>query len=208
MERYSYSRTPHLPWSPGATSDDKRLRNTKHFEGQVVVITEKRDGENTTLYPDGYVHARSIDGTGKPYQSHIIKKWREVAFECDEDLRICGENLYARHSLAYDDLTDYFEVFGVYRGTTCLDWADTGYYSEMLGLRIVPTLYMGAWDEGFVRGLCETLDTNTVEGLVVRIFNAFETADFGMSVAKWVRTDHVTTDEHWTKNWVPNGLAK
>lgn len=50
--RYKYPRTPHLPWSPGATKDDVRCINTEIFTGKRVVITEKMDGENTTLYSD------------------------------------------------------------------------------------------------------------------------------------------------------------
>ena len=36
-----YPRTLHLPWSEGATNDDKILKSVEHFEGKQVVITEK-----------------------------------------------------------------------------------------------------------------------------------------------------------------------
>ena len=48
-----YPRTPHLPWSPGASDDDVRVADTAMSEGREVVVTEKLDGENTTLYADG-----------------------------------------------------------------------------------------------------------------------------------------------------------
>ena len=44
--KIKYPRTFHLPWSPGATSDDKMLKSIEHFIGKEVVITEKMDGEN------------------------------------------------------------------------------------------------------------------------------------------------------------------
>lgn len=47
MSYIKYPRTFHLPWSLGATSDDKVLKNVDHFEGTCVVITEKMDGENS-----------------------------------------------------------------------------------------------------------------------------------------------------------------
>lgn len=60
-----YPRTYHLPFSLGKTNDDKVLSNTDHFKGKMVVITEKMDGENTTLYSD-YLHARSLMEDGHP----------------------------------------------------------------------------------------------------------------------------------------------
>ena len=57
---YKYSRTPHLPISPGGTDDDKRLKDYSNFIGNDIVITEKMDGENSNLYPN-YFHARSKD---------------------------------------------------------------------------------------------------------------------------------------------------
>ena len=64
MERIKYPRTPHLPYSMSKTDDDKTLPDDSQFEDMNVVVTIKMDGENTTIYPDGYVHARSLDGTG------------------------------------------------------------------------------------------------------------------------------------------------
>ena len=58
--RRKYPRTPHLPWSPGLSSDDTRLGQARQFAGREVVVTEKLDGENTTLDRRG-LHARSLD---------------------------------------------------------------------------------------------------------------------------------------------------
>ena len=43
-----------------------------------------------------------------------------------------------------------------------------------------------------------------VEGFVVRNVDSFAYEDFSKNVAKYVRKNHVQTDEHWTKNWQPN----
>ena len=61
MNRIKYPRTPHLPFSPGRSDDDIGLGKVE-FTGEVVV-TEKLDGENTTLYHD-YLHARTPLGIG------------------------------------------------------------------------------------------------------------------------------------------------
>lgn len=56
-----YPRTLHLPQSLSVTSDDKVHKSLDQFDVKEVVITEKLDGENTTIYCEG-THARSIDG--------------------------------------------------------------------------------------------------------------------------------------------------
>ena len=53
-----YPRTPHLPTSPGLTNDDRIIKDLSLLERSQVVITEKMDGENTTISRD-YIHARS-----------------------------------------------------------------------------------------------------------------------------------------------------
>jgi hypothetical protein len=39
------------------------------------------------------------------------------------------------------------------------------------------------------------------EGFVVRTEASFMEDDFGQNVLKYVRANHVQTDEHWTRNW-------
>lgn len=63
--RYKYPRTAHLPWSPGVSDDDLLLESLDLFVDQEVVTTEKLDGENTTLYPEG-LHSYSIDSRHHP----------------------------------------------------------------------------------------------------------------------------------------------
>ena len=53
-----YNRTYHLPWSPGATSDDKISNDISNLIDDYIIITEKLDGENCGMENDG-VYARS-----------------------------------------------------------------------------------------------------------------------------------------------------
>lgn len=39
------------------------------------------------------------------------------------------------------------------------------------------------------------------EGIVMRITDSFPIIEFPRCVCKYVRANHVQTDEHWTKNW-------
>src|SRR3954452_15840523 len=95
--RIRYPRTPHLPWSPGATEDDERLGGLGGLAGREVVVTEKLDGENTTLYQDG-LHARSPDSAHHPSRAWVKSLHGRISEHIREGFRICGENVFARHS--------------------------------------------------------------------------------------------------------------
>jgi len=196
MVKMKYPRTPHLPFSMGRTSDDKVLKTLKHFDGREVVATVKMDGENTTMYNDAY-HARSIDSRHHPSRDWLARFHATIAHDIPNGYRICGENLFARHSIAYDNLPSYFMGFSVWDGVKALSWDDTLEFLELLGITPVKELYRGLFDEQVLQDLAKNLDTETNEGFVVRIADSFDYTDFGTSVAKWVRASHVQTDTHW-----------
>lgn len=207
--RTKYPRTFHLPWSPGSTSDDKVLVSTDHFVGQEVVVTEKLDGECTTMYPGGYLHARSLDSTSHPSQSWCRSLAARVGQDIPKGFRVCGENVFARHSIGYDRLPSYFLVFGIYEDETCLSWDSTVEWCELLGLTPAPVLYRGQWDEDAIKAAFDGSSAygDTGEGYVVRVSQAFRYEAFSVSLAKWVRSGHVQTDTHWkSQAIVPNGL--
>ena len=60
-----YEKQLHLPWSQHKTTDDKVLDCVDEFKNRQVVVTEKLDGENTSMYSDHY-HARSLDSRNHP----------------------------------------------------------------------------------------------------------------------------------------------
>ena len=119
IEYTKYPRTMNLPWSESNSSDDVWLKNCNHFIGKEVVVTEKMDGENTTIYPDGKTHARSIDSKHHPSRSWLKSQLTLFASDIPDNHRICGENLYACHSIFYSNLPDYFLVFGIYNNDIC-----------------------------------------------------------------------------------------
>jgi hypothetical protein len=205
--KIKYPRTVHLPWSPGVGGDDSVAADVAAFVGERVVVTEKMDGENTSIYRDD-VHARSLDTAPHPSRAWVRSFQATIGHELPDGWRICGENLFARHSLGYDALESYFLAFSVWDSPrTALSWDDTVAYCAMLGVATVPVLYDGPWDEARVRALA--VDTSVMEGYVVRVARAFTLDEFARAVAKWVRPQHVQTDRHWlAQAVVPNGLAR
>lgn len=198
--RIKYPRTYHLPWSLGSTDDDKKLSSIEHFKGQQIVVTEKMDGENTTLYQDGYVHARSIDSKDHPSRSWVKNWWSERCYNLPQYWRLCGENVYAKHSISYSNLESYFYGFSVWdTSNNCLDWDFTLEFFSELGVTTVPILYEGLFDSEKLISLAENIDYKKSEGYVVRVKNGFNHSYFDKSVAKFVRPNHVSTSKHWTK---------
>ena len=203
--RIKYPRTPHLPWSPGATDDDVTQLELTSFIGKQVVVTEKMDGENTTIYRD-YVHARSIDSRFHPSRTWVKALQAEIGYRIPKGWRICGENLYAKHSIAYSELPSYFMAFSVWNERNeCLSWRDSKAFFAEFGLSSPKELYSGIWCEKTIRNL--VLNTQQQEGYVVRLADSFHFNAFAQSVAKWVRKNHVETEQHWMHAAViPNGL--
>lgn len=204
--KMKYPRTPHLPFSSGSTSDDKVLTSIDHFVGREVVVTVKMDGENTSIYRDGF-HARSLDSRHHPSRDWIARFQATIGHDIPEGYRICGENLYARHSVAYDNLPSYFMGFSVWNGNVALSWDDTLEFFELLGVVPVSVIYRGMFDIRVLENLANEFDTLSNEGFVVRVAESFSYDDFGVSVAKWVRKNHVQADQHWMHSEiVPNGI--
>lgn len=205
--RFKYPRTPHLPWSKKVTDDD--IIGNIPFKDQEVVVTRKMDGENFTGHTDGS-HARSPDSRYHPSRDWSRGWWAQRAWQIPKGWRVSCENLYAQHSLRYNDLDSYVLGFAVWDDTlTCLSWDDTQAFFQTMDIVSVPVLWRGIWDEKTIQNLWDEEDAKTHEGYVVRSAKAFHFDDFAQNVRKFVRPNHVTTDTHWMhQEVVPNGLKE
>ena len=205
-----YPRTLHVPWSLGSTNDDKFVSEEvilAKFSGQRIIITEKRDGENTTMKPDK-IHARSLDSNNHPSRNWVKGLWGSIKHEIPTNWRICGENLYAKHSISYDNLTSYFEVFNIWDGEICLSWGETVEYTKLFDLQHVPVLYDGIFDYLLIKNFHNQLNLDIAEGYVIRTAESFHYNEFNQNVFKWVRKNHVQTTDHWmSAELIPNVLT-
>ncbi len=207
MTLTKYPRTPHLPWSPGGTSDDAYLVDVSHFEGKEIVVTEKMDGENTSMYRD-LIHARSPDGRHHPSRDWVKALHATIANEIPKNWKICGENVYAKHSIPYTNLESYFYIFSIWNEVNeALSWDETVEWARLLEIPTVSVIYEGLWDASLISSI--SIDETIQEGYVVRLKSQFPRSAFANSIAKWVRPNHVQTDQHWMHaQIVPNGLKK
>lgn len=192
-----YCRTYHLPWSQSVSKDDKIIKNLDNFINHNVVVTEKMDGENTSLYKD-YYHARSIDSGNHESRNWCKNFWSSIKNDIPDGWRICGENLYAKHSIQYNNLDSYFYGFSIWdERNNCLSWEDTIYWFKLFNIINVPILYEGKFDEKIIKSLYDDSKYENSEGYVVRICDSFKYGDFKNKVAKFVRKNHINTTKHW-----------
>lgn len=201
-----YPRTHHLPWSH-PTKDDRTLDGLSALEGQEVVVTVKMDGENTSLYRD-HIHARSLDFLTGAARSMVKGLHARIAHDIPKGWRVCGENLYARHSIHYANLPDYFLLFSLWNERNeCLSWDETLEWAEMLGVKTVPLLFRGLWDEARVRSLYQPeYEGSVMEGYVVRVSRGFSYGEFRRVVGKYVKPDFVAGRHDYHRRFVANEL--
>jgi hypothetical protein len=209
-EYVKYPRTAYVHWSPGLEDDAIMVDPEDIFYNQQkVVITEKMDGENTTMYRD-FIHARSIESGYHPSRTWVKNFWSQFAHDIPVGFRVCGENMYAVHSIKYDDLESYFLGFSLWIGNRCSSWAVTTEWFNLFGIPTVPVLFEGTWDEA--KKLLPSIEAqvgDSMEGYVIRSASEFTAMEFQKSVFKYVRPNHVQTTRHWKQGKVEqNGLKR
>lgn len=219
MDRFKFPRIFHFPWSESVTSDDVWMDGCDHFGGKEVVVSEKMDGECTTIYSDGYVHARSLNTSPHASRSWVKQLASQVAYKLPANYRLCGENLFAYHSIFYTELPTYFFVFAIFdENNYCLSWDETEKLCKELDLTTVPVIYRGVWSEEYIRSLWQGKGSHPTfvdsgqepcqaEGYVVRLAEEFSYDDYNKCTGKMVRANHVQTDQQWMfRSVVPNLL--
>ena len=210
-----YPSTPHWPWSPGIGRDEDVHSNPRRFVGESVVITEKLDGGNTLLHA-GKVYARSVSAPSDDKWMAMIKKhhaWKVT----EPHVYLYGEDIYGVHSITYAPVAEHetFHAFALRDSDGAFAaFAEVEAFARRRKIPVVPVLF-----RGYFRSVAEICAFMTRahgepsvlggerEGVVLRVARGFPTAQFSDNVCKSVRAGHVQTDEHWTRNWRPCGIA-
>jgi len=213
-----YGRTFHYPFSPGTTSDDRIHHDywAAVSDLEEIVHTEKMDGENTCLNKYGVFARSHAAPTGHPWAGYLKERWQLIKNEL-KDLEIFGENIYAIHSIQYPKIEHHFYVFGIRELDQWLSWEEVQFYAALIDFPTVPELgkvqpntrktfeeeilNLVNQESTFQSVEASTNKSCTMEGIVSRNMNAFSVDAFKANVFKYVRKDHVQTDEHWTRNW-------
>lgn len=208
-----YPRTYHFPFSPGLQNDDKRVGEDwfDYLRDKELVLTEKLDGQNQYISKDG-VYARSHAAfTENPWDRNLTEPggiYDQCKNYLSEDEGIYGENLYAIHSIEYTELPAYFFMFAVRDSEKFYSHQEFIEMSEIVGIPTVPILEIRKFSTP--KELEERINYwmaqgskfgPVIEGIVVKNTESFPVEDFQYNVIKYVRANHVQTDEHWKRNW-------
>jgi hypothetical protein len=177
-----YPRIPYL-WRADASEDDEVVPPDaiRAWLGEPVVVEEKLDGANVSLWlDDGRILVASRGGVGAMDRAGQLGRLRAWVGERGEPLRevladgwvLYGEWLWLRHGVPYDGLPDWLVVLDLWRADG--GFAATERRDEIAvgaGLALPPRLFGG------VLGSRETLvgllgtsgfSTEPMEGAVLR----------------------------------------
>ena len=167
MNTYKYPRTYHLPFSGGVQSDDKIIESLDPFKGKEIIVTEKLDGENTTLTEEGF-HARSLDSPYNFTRAFIKQLHAYIGHEIPKGWRFCGENVSHYHSIEYNNLESFFYLFSIWDDQNYrLGWDEMMEWAGVLDLATPKVFYRGEFNEQVLKDIAKNLDTKTTEGFTV-----------------------------------------
>lgn len=212
-EHWKHPKTMHLLFSEGLQNDDRKIQDEFCFKNKYVAITEKRDGEGSNLYNNGF-HVRSLSSVHHPSRSFVKSLHSSIKNEIPEGWKIYGENLYGVKSIPYNDLKSYFEVIMIWdENRNCLSLDNTLIWCKKLNLTHVPILDIIKIEENNfneVKKWSDIIISEGKEGIVIRNIEQFHYSDFQNNVAKTVRKGHVQPNEsHWLSHPViPNKLKE
>ena len=211
-----YPRTKHLPFSPGISKDDTVIKTVEPFINKHIIITEKIDGSNVCMENEN-CFARSHSSSPKHHSFDAFKAFHAgLKHSIPKHCQYFGEWVYAKHSIAYDTLPEYFLLFGIRqkRNSNTYWWSWHDIIST--GMITVPVLFDGQVNSGsgLEQLVIELAGQGSVfgqerEGVVIRLAHEFDDERFDVSIAKYVRKNHIQTEDHWLyKPLEKNRLAK
>ena len=217
-----YGRTYHYDFSPGTTSDDRINRDWWEHMSKMerTIDTEKLDGENTCQNGIGIFARSHAAPTRHPWSNFMKSKFSMIQNDLKEgNIELFGENIYAQHSIIYPNIEHHFYMFGVRILDKWLSWEEVQWYANffeyptvpLLGVESISTTSKEKVKDRVISRASEasefgslqtiTLEPCTMEGIVTRNIDEYPVDEMSQNVFKYVRKDHVSTDEHWSRNW-------
>lgn len=198
--KQKYPRTFHLPYSEKKGHDDKILEDEDCFYNIDVIVLEKLDGENTSLYGDS-MHARSLDSRLDDEGRHWVEQFMKLRQQYfHNDMVIMGENMFYKHTVEYDDLESYFYGFAVRTNQLFLQWSLTKRIFDTMDIKHPKVIYDGIYNKDAILEAFQKYDdskNNRCEGFVVRNKEMFRMVNFSSNVAKFVKSSFEISDKHW-----------
>lgn len=211
-----FPRTPHIAWlEQDQPRNDKVMDESERalFLKHPIVVEEKVDGANLGLFVSktGRLKAQNRGTILESGQTHpqfesfwnwIGKRMSIITQHLGRRYVLFGEWCYARHSVYYSDLPDWylgFDVLDLEKGV----FLDSEFRNRLLltmGLESVPRIAQGCYTLDQLIAMLEDISSQVgarqPEGLYLRVENQ------GLTTrrAKLVRPEfHAGISEHWAK---------
>ena len=221
---FRFPHTPHIAWlGAGSPRDDKVLDTeeaTAFLNGEVVV-EEKVDGANLgfSVSPDGELRVqnrghyleRPFSGQFSRLEGWLVPREEALFDALAENVMLFGEWCAARHSLAYDHLTDFFVTFDVY------DLGEGRFWSTIrrnelagtLGLTLIPFVERGRLELNSLIANLANAQSSFRDGELEGYYLRREGALWLEDRAKLVKPGFTQAiGEHWSKHGIEwNSLA-
>ncbi len=193
-----HTKHPSTPYLDISQTANEKVVVTQSFIGERVTITEKMDGEITSIYPDGSFHARSLD-SGAAWQRDVIHSYlSSIVSAMRYDEHFVFENMYAKHTIEYDDLESYLYLLYIVRGGVVISHEQTRMIASKIGLAMPKVLFSGVFKSRTANEVITGGDFR--EGFVIRTNRSFPYARLGPYTAKYVVSGFAQTDVHWTQS--------
>jgi len=184
---------PSIPYLDNSPSQGRLGIFLSAFIGEHITVTEKMDGEITSLYKSGYFHSRSLTRTPHWSRTRFSAKALEYALILKDGESLVFENMQGTHTVEYNDLESYHYLLYFIRGRVVRSVKETTKTAEANGLTMPTVLFSGVLKSH--RDLVGLAGYR--EGYVIRLSRSFPYDQLSRFSGKCVVGGFVQSDEHW-----------
>lgn len=215
MEFFKFPRTPHLFVVSGLDiRDDKVLsdQECQSFLNNNIILEEKVDGANIgiSLSENGDLQIQNRGNyilPGSHPQFNLIWDWAYSRLTLlqkyiSNDFIVFGEWCYAKHSIKYTSLPDWFLGFDVYdkKKKVFLNNEFRNQLLKNINIEIIPTLDKGKYSRADLEKLLSISKSKFYSGPIEGIYLRYEDSEKLIKRAKIVKKDFIQEiDIHWSK---------
>ena len=215
MEFFKFPRTPHLFVVSGLDiRDDKVLseQECNAFLNKTITLEEKVDGANIgiSLTETGGLLIQNRGNyilPGSHPQFNLIWDWAysRIALLSEHianDLIVFGEWCYAKHSIQYTSLPDWFFGFDIYdkKNQLFLNAELRNQILQKANIETIPTLGKGNYSKIDLEKLLNSYKSRFYSGPIEGIYLRYEDSAKLLKRAKLVKNDFIQgIDIHWSK---------
>lgn len=210
---YKFPSTPYIFFDNTIQKKDKNHlmdSEIEDFLNNKITVEEKIDGANLGISFDCngnlYLQNRGeflyepFCGQWKPLKQWINLHEDELFDVLSDKFILYGEWCYARHSIKYDKLTDWFLAFDLYdkQNNKFLSVRNRNIKLKATTLSLVPELGYGMWKKEELPNLFSVskMGSYNSEGIYLRLDNE----DWLIKRAKMVRPEfRQQIEEHWSR---------